>query len=155
MLAIKTPEIALKISACILQLFFKLVEQNLNLEEPQDFKKIFNFCFETVRGLLIYAKEGKFDEMFTREGIPTQLAILLKFCFVEHSDLLLMWLETTVAGKVIRNEDKLLDLLNYAIGTIKCFTQTSRIVQEETAACRVIPILSLTIDKILKMKVPP
>jgi hypothetical protein len=26
-----------------------------------DFKKVYNFLFETVRGLLIYAKEGKFD----------------------------------------------------------------------------------------------
>lgn len=26
-----------------------------------DFKKVFDYCFETVRGLLIYAKEGKFD----------------------------------------------------------------------------------------------
>lgn len=26
-----------------------------------DFKKVFNYLFETVRGLLIYAKEGDFD----------------------------------------------------------------------------------------------
>lgn len=31
-------------------------------------------------------------------------------------------LSQKVAGKEIRNDDKLLDLLNYAIGTLKCFT---------------------------------
>ena len=62
----------------------------MNEERQHDFKKIFGFCYETVRGLLIYAKEGKFDELFVKEGIPTQLAILLKFCFVEHSDLVLV-----------------------------------------------------------------
>jgi hypothetical protein len=36
-----------------------------------DFKKVFNFCFETVRGLLIYAKEGKFDEIFVKQGLVT------------------------------------------------------------------------------------
>ena len=34
-----------------------------------DFKKVFNFMFETVRGLLIYAKEGKFDTMFVDYGL--------------------------------------------------------------------------------------
>jgi hypothetical protein len=37
-----------------------------------------------VRGLLIYAKEGKFDEIFLDEGIPTQLAFLIKLCFLEN-----------------------------------------------------------------------
>lgn len=31
-------------------------------------------------------------------------------------------LSTNVAGKRIYDDDKLLDLLNYSIGTIKCFT---------------------------------
>lgn len=109
-------------SACNLQVFFKLFELSLNDPECCDFKKVFNYCFETVRGLLIYAKEGKFDEIFIREGIVTQLVLLLKFCFIEHSDIVCMMLETTVGGKTIRNDDKMLDLLNYAIGSIKCFT---------------------------------
>ena len=34
-----------------------------------DFKKVFNYLYETVRGLLIYAKEKKFDQMFMEEGL--------------------------------------------------------------------------------------
>jgi len=63
-------------------------------------------------------------------------------------------LETTVAGKVIKNDDRMLDLLNYAIGSIKCFTMTSRAVQEETVSNQVIPVLSMTIEKLLKSKYP-
>ena len=80
--------------------------------------------------------------------------LLLKFCYIEHSDVVLFMLETTVAGKVIRNDEKMLDLLNYAIGSIKCFTMTSRVVQEETVSNQVIPVLSMTIDKLLKSKYP-
>ena len=71
MLAIKNPEVALTVSACNLQEFFKLFELSLNNSDICDFKKVFGYCFETVRGLLIYAKEGKFDEIFIREGIVT------------------------------------------------------------------------------------
>jgi hypothetical protein len=56
------------------------------------------------------------------EGIPTQLAFLIKNCFLENFELVSTLLATTVAGKDIKNDDKLLDLLNYAIGTLKCFT---------------------------------
>lgn len=114
---------------------------------------MFDFCFETVRGLLIYAKEGKFDHIFLEEGIPTQLAVLMKVCFIENSDLVLNSLAQKVAGKEIRNDDKLLDLLNYAIGTLKCFTQTNKIVQEETIQARLIPILSMVVDKLIKMPI--
>lgn len=34
-----------------------------------DFKKIFNYLYETVRGLLIYAKEGDFDKLFIEENL--------------------------------------------------------------------------------------
>lgn len=34
-----------------------------------DFKKVFNYLFETVRGLLIYAKEGDFDKLFIEENL--------------------------------------------------------------------------------------
>jgi hypothetical protein len=76
----------------------------------------------------------------------------LKFCYVEHSDLILMMLETTVSGKIIRNDDKILDLLNYTIGTIKCFTQTNKLVQEETVSNQLIPVLSMVIEKLMKSK---
>ena len=34
-----------------------------------DFNKVFNFLFETMRGLLIYAKEGDFDKLFIDENL--------------------------------------------------------------------------------------
>lgn len=83
LLAIKTPAVALHVSTCCLKLFFKLFECELHEQQPRgskgdagtsgvgDFKKAFNFCFETVRGLLIYAKEGKFDELFVEADLPT------------------------------------------------------------------------------------
>ena len=156
LLAIKNPACAIRVSACNLALFFQLVEQCLQSDDSEnDFKKIFNYCFETVRGLLIYAKEGKFDELFVQEGIPYQLAILLKFVFCQHSDLICLKLSTTVANKEIRNDEKLLDLLNYATGTIKCFTQSHKAVQEETLSIQIIPLLSNVIEKVLKFNTTP
>ena len=34
-----------------------------------DFKKVFNYLYETIRGLLIYAKEGDFVKMFIEENL--------------------------------------------------------------------------------------
>ena len=34
-----------------------------------DFKKVFNYLYETIRGLLIYAKEGDFDKLFIEENL--------------------------------------------------------------------------------------
>ncbi len=39
-----------------------------------DFNKIFGYLYETVRGLLIYAKEGDFDKLFIEENLIPQLA---------------------------------------------------------------------------------
>jgi len=47
---------------------------------------------------------------------------LIKIIFLEQFDLSSALLSTHVSGKEIKNDDKLLDLLNYAIGTLKCFT---------------------------------
>lgn len=79
----------------------------------------------------------------------------MKLCFIENGDLICDLLSTTVNNKQVRDDDKLLDLLNYAIGTLKCFTQTSKIVQEETIQTRMIPMLGLCMDKLLKMNVQP
>jgi len=40
-------------------------------QSDDNFRKAFNFCYETVRGLLIYAKEGKFDELFLKSDLTT------------------------------------------------------------------------------------
>jgi len=34
-----------------------------------DFARVFNYLFETMRGLLIYAKEGDFDKLFVEENL--------------------------------------------------------------------------------------
>ena len=75
----------------------------------------------------------------------------MKTCFVENSDVVMQLLSQKVAGKEIKNDDKLLDLLNYSIGTLKCFTQTNKIVQEETIQARLIPVLAGCMEKLLKM----
>ena len=59
-------------------------------------------------------------------------------------------LSSTVANKVIRNDEKVLDLLNYTIGTIKCFTHSNRDVQIESVKNKMVTLLSLTISKILE-----
>ena len=44
----------------------------------------------------------------------------------------------------------MLDLLNYTIGTIKCFTQSNKEVQIESVNNKMVTLLSLTISKILE-----
>lgn len=73
LLVIKSPVIALKVSNSNIHCFFKIfdliVAKDELIESTADFKKVFNYLYETVRGLLIYAKEGKFDQMFMDEGL--------------------------------------------------------------------------------------
>ena len=54
-----------------------------------DFKKVFNYLYETIRGLLIYAKEGDFDKMFIEENLIDQLGKVIMKCYYEHSDLII------------------------------------------------------------------
>ena len=79
-----------------------------------------------MRGLLIYAKEGEFDKLFIEEKIIPQLAQIIQKCFCDHSDLIIKLTSQVVNNKIIANDDKIYDLMNYTIGTIKCFTQTIR-----------------------------
>lgn len=58
-------------------------------------------------------------------------------------------LSTSVNGKVIRNDDKLYDLLNYAIGSLKCFTQSNKLVQEDAIQTGIITVLAMVIDKVV------
>lgn len=52
-----------------------------------------------------------------------------------------------VNKKQINNDDMLYDLMNYAIGTIKCFTQVNREVQKATVQNQLIAVLSKTLEK--------
>ena len=155
LLVIKSPVIALKVSNSNIHCFFKIFDlvtvRDPLIESTTDFKKVFNYLYETVRGLLIYAKEGKFDRMFMEEGLIPQLCYVISKCFIEHgSPLLTNLLSQTVANKTIRNDDKVLDLLNYTIGTIKCFTHSNKDVQMESVNNKMVTLLSLTISKILE-----
>ena len=82
----KNPVTALKVSNTNIHCFFKifdLVTQNDPLiESTTNFKKVFDYLYETVRGLLIYAKEGKFDSMFMEEGLIPQLCYVISKCFI-------------------------------------------------------------------------
>ena len=86
LLVIKSPVIALKVSNSNIHCFFKifeLVTSNDPLSDKiTDFRKVFNYLYETVRGLLIYAKEGKFDSMFMEEGLIPQLCLVISKCFI-------------------------------------------------------------------------
>jgi len=57
--------------------------------------------------------------------------VILKL-YCEHSDIVLRLTSKMVNKKEIKNDDQIYDLINYAIGTIKCFTQTSKEVQRAT-----------------------
>ena len=61
-------------------------------------------------------------------------------------------LSQEVAGKAVRNDERVLDLLNYTIGTIKCFTQSNKEVQVGSVNNKMVPLLSLTISKVLEFK---
>lgn len=54
-----------------------------------DFKKVFNYLYETIRGLLIYAKEGDFDKLFIEENLIDQLGKVIIKCYYEHSELII------------------------------------------------------------------
>jgi len=73
LLVIKSPVIAIKVSNSNIHCFFKIFDlvtaKDPLIQATTDFKKVFNYLYETIRGLLIYAKEGKFDRMFMDEGL--------------------------------------------------------------------------------------
>lgn len=87
-----------------------------------DFQRVFSYLYETIRGLLIYAKEGDFDKLFCDENLIPSLAQVILKIYCEHSDLVLKLTSKVVNKKHITNDDQIYDLMNYVIGTIKCFT---------------------------------
>lgn len=82
--------------------------------------------------MLIYAKEGDFDKLFVDEKLVMLLGEIIKKCYCEHADLIIRLTSDVVNKKLIANDDKMFDLMNYVIGTIKCFTQTNKEVQRVT-----------------------
>lgn len=162
LLGVKIPSCSLKLSACNIQIFFKIFDNLLKKYNSQkfksgsdeerrfiqevtselDFQRVFSYLYETIRGLLIYAKEGDFDKLFIDENLIPSLAQVILKIYCEHSDLVLKLTSKVVNKKHITNDDQIYDLMNYVIGTIKCFTQTSKDVQRATVQNQMIAVLS-------------
>ena len=56
-----------------------------------------------------------------------------------------------VNGKVISNDDKIFELMNYMIGSIKCFSQTNKEVQRLTVQNQMISILSKALSQTMEI----
>jgi len=74
LLAVKYPRSVIRLSSVNVQLFLKIFDRYIfansaTLDAAPDFKKIFNYLFETMRGILIYAKEGSHDLLFKEESL--------------------------------------------------------------------------------------
>ena len=102
------------VSATNIQLFFKIfdltVKNKDNLDtfltlNNIDFPKVFNFLFETMRGLLIYAKEGEFDKLFMEDELVLSLATVITKLYCDHSEFVLKLTPKIVNKKVITNDD--------------------------------------------------
>ena len=72
---------------------------------------------------------------------------VIKKCYVDHFELIVRLTSQIVNKKIIANDDKMFDLMNYAIGSIKCFTQTNKDVQRVTVQNQMIAILSRALHK--------
>lgn len=86
---------------------------------------MYGYLFETMKVLLVYAKEKKNDVLFKSEGLIPQLSRVLHQCYLERADVVIKLTSHSVNRKEILNEDLIYDLVNYVIGSIKCFTQSS------------------------------
>ena len=102
------------VSATNIQLFFKIFDLTLknkhNLDtfltqNNIDFPKVFNFLFETMRGLLIYAKEGEFDKLFMEDDLVLSLATVITKLYCDHSEFVLKLTSKIVNKKIITNDD--------------------------------------------------
>lgn len=75
LLAVKYPRSALRLSSLNVTLFLKLFERYYfsSAEPNPDFKKLYDYLFKTMQGILIYAKDGQHDMLFKEEGMISQL----------------------------------------------------------------------------------
>ena len=150
LLSVKHARSVLRLSACNIQLFLKIFDrycENMNHGTQADFKKLYGYLFETMKVLLVYAKEKKNDVLFKSEGLIPQLSRVLHQCYLDRADVVIKLTSQTVNRKEILNEDLIYDLVNYVIGSIKCFTQSSQEVQAEAVRQRYILLLSKCMQK--------
>jgi flavin-binding protein dodecin len=107
LLSVKYPRSVLRISSCNVHLYLKIFEKYIfsttahALDQAADFKKIFTYLFETMRGIFIYAKEGSYDSLFKEEGLIPSLSKVLQTCFLDHSQVIVRLTAQTVNKKEI------------------------------------------------------
>jgi hypothetical protein len=70
---------------------------------------------------------------------------------VQDYKVLLGLTSNLVNGKVISNDDKIFELMNYMIGSIKCFSQTNKEVQRLTVQNQMISILSKALSQTMEI----
>lgn len=75
-----------------------------------------------MKALLIYAKEGQHDLIFKDENLIPLMGRVIGECFIEKSNLIIKAFTQIVNKKEIINDEKMYELVNYTIGSIKCFT---------------------------------
>mmetsp|Transcript_22082 Transcript_22082/g.21281 ORF Transcript_22082/g.21281 Transcript_22082/m.21281 type:complete len:175 (+) Transcript_22082:674-1198(+) len=86
LLGVKSAKCGIRISTVNIELFFKIFDNFLqNSEQKQGFLKMFNYLFETIRGVLIYAKEGKHDGLFVEEQLAAMLITVVSKIMNQHS----------------------------------------------------------------------
>jgi hypothetical protein len=126
LLGTKFPKAVLRLSSCNINLFFKLLDNALTSKgQYLDFKKILNYLFETVRGVLIYAKDGKCDLLFKEEQLIESMGKIIKVCFIDNAENIMKLTSQVINKKEIGNDDMMYELMNFTIGSIKCFNQTN------------------------------
>jgi hypothetical protein len=47
-----------------------------------DFGKVYNYLFESMKVILLYAKEGQHDVLFSEEGLIPDIVSLVNHCFL-------------------------------------------------------------------------
>lgn len=89
--------------------------------------------------------------MFISENLAEILGQLILNCYVQDYKVLLGLTSNLVNGKIISNDDKIFELMNYMIGSIKCFTQTNKEVQRMTVQNQMISILSKALNQTMEI----
>jgi hypothetical protein len=100
LLGIKFPKAVLRLSACSIYIFFKIFDKYKKANSfPSEFSKILNYLYETIRGLLIYSKEGKHDILFKEENLIILMGRVVSECLNEHAALIVTQTTKTVSSK--------------------------------------------------------
>jgi hypothetical protein len=75
------------------------------------------------------------------------LAKVIQTCFLDHSQIVLRLTSRVVEKKEIVSEDLIYDLMNFTIGSIKCFTQERADLQREAVKHGYVVLLAKALEK--------